>query len=190
MASAQDYADWIVRNADKRGTPEFETVAKAYASAKAQAQTAADDKKFAFDPERDMSTGDRFLAGMGKAFTDVARGAGQLVGAVSRKDVEETRKLDAPLMATTAGRVGDIAGNVALLAPTALIPGANTITGGAVIGAASGLLQPSTSTGETLTNVGLGGVAGSADSSCCFACCAPAVSGRDPASCFDSSGRS
>lgn len=162
MATAQEYADWIVKNASKRGTPEFETVAKAYASARAQAQTAADDKKFALDPERDMSTGDRFLAGMGKAFTDVARGAGQLVGAVSRKDVEAARKTDAPLMATTAGRVGDIAGNVALLAPTALIPGANTITGGAVIGAATGLLQPSTSTQETLTNVGFGGVAGAA----------------------------
>lgn len=34
MASAEEYADWIVRNADKRGTPDFETVAQAYAMAK------------------------------------------------------------------------------------------------------------------------------------------------------------
>lgn len=30
MASAEEYANWIVNNADKKGTPEFETVAKAY----------------------------------------------------------------------------------------------------------------------------------------------------------------
>lgn len=35
MASAQDYATWIVKNADKKGTPEFETVAKAYKAARA-----------------------------------------------------------------------------------------------------------------------------------------------------------
>lgn len=30
MATAEQYADWIVKNQDKRGTPEFETVAEAY----------------------------------------------------------------------------------------------------------------------------------------------------------------
>lgn len=30
MAAAEDYAGWIVANADKRGTPEFNTVAQAY----------------------------------------------------------------------------------------------------------------------------------------------------------------
>lgn len=160
MATAQEYADWIVKNADKRGTPEFETVAKAYSLAKTQTQTAKDDQRFAFDPERDMSTGERFLAGVGKAFTDLGRGAGQLVGMVSRQDVEEARKIDAPLMNTTAGTVGNLVGNVAMLAPTAMIPGANTVTGAGVIGATAGLLAPSTSTRETLTNVGLGAAGG------------------------------
>lgn len=36
MASAEDYAKWIVNNADKKGTPEFETVAKAYQLARSQ----------------------------------------------------------------------------------------------------------------------------------------------------------
>ena len=36
MASAEKYAAWIVANADKRGTPEFNTVAKAYQEAKAR----------------------------------------------------------------------------------------------------------------------------------------------------------
>ena len=34
MASADEYAQWIVDNADKKGTPEFNTVAAAYADAK------------------------------------------------------------------------------------------------------------------------------------------------------------
>jgi hypothetical protein len=36
MATAKDYADWIVKNPDKKGTPEFDTVAKAYQAAKSQ----------------------------------------------------------------------------------------------------------------------------------------------------------
>jgi hypothetical protein len=36
MASAQEYAQWIVQNQDKQGTPEFDTVAKAYQLAKQQ----------------------------------------------------------------------------------------------------------------------------------------------------------
>jgi hypothetical protein len=35
MATADEYAAWIVKNADKKGTPEFDTVAKAYQEAKA-----------------------------------------------------------------------------------------------------------------------------------------------------------
>jgi hypothetical protein len=35
MAKAEDYANWIVANQDKQGTPDFETVAKAYQEAKA-----------------------------------------------------------------------------------------------------------------------------------------------------------
>ena len=34
MASAEEYAKWIVDNQDKQGTPDFETVAKAYQTAK------------------------------------------------------------------------------------------------------------------------------------------------------------
>mgnify|MGYP001599849649 CR=1 FL=1 len=40
MATADQYAAWIVKNADKKGTPAFETVAKAYQLAKAEATPA------------------------------------------------------------------------------------------------------------------------------------------------------
>lgn len=125
-----------------------------------KAQQEADRKLY--DPTRGMSTFERVAAGAGKALTDLGRGAGQLVGLMSRDDIAEARKLDRALMDTTAGKVGNVAGNIAALAPLALVPGANTIAGGAAIGAGAGLLQPSTSTQETVMNVGLGGVAGGA----------------------------
>lgn len=122
------------------------------------AQREADRKTY--DPTNGMSGTEKFLAGVGKAAMDVARGAGQMVGLVDRADVAESRQRDAALMNTGAGAAGNFAGNVAVLAPTALIPGANTVTGAGVIGAVAGLLQPSTSTTETIANIGLGGVGG------------------------------
>lgn len=115
-----------------------------------------------YDPTKGMSGTDKFLAGVGKAMTDVGRGVGQMVGLVDRDDVRESRARDAALMNTGAGAAGNFAGNVAMLAPTAMIPGANTVAGAGVIGAAAGLAQPSTSTKETLTNLALGGAGGAA----------------------------
>lgn len=40
MATAEEYATWIVQNRAKQGTPEFETVAQAYQIAKSQQNTA------------------------------------------------------------------------------------------------------------------------------------------------------
>lgn len=40
MATADEYASWIVKNAAKRGTPEFDTVAKAYELAKGEVNVA------------------------------------------------------------------------------------------------------------------------------------------------------
>lgn len=108
----------------------------------------------------DIGTAQRFVAGYGKAGADLARGAGQWLGLVDRADVAERRRLDAPLMATTAGKVGDVLGNVVPMAATAMLPGANSLLIGGGVGAATGALQPSTSTGETLTNVGLGAAGG------------------------------
>lgn len=119
----------------------------------------ADMKRLA-DPTTGMSTFDKVAAGAGKAVHDLGMGAGQLVGLVSRDDVKEQRKLDKSLMETTAGKVGNFAGNAAITVPTMMIPGANTVTGAGLVGAATGLLQPSASTAETAANVGLGGAAG------------------------------
>ena len=114
------------------------------------------------DPAMNMSALGRFGAGYGKAGVDLARGAGQLVGAVSRQDVQDARDRDASLMRTGAGRVGNLAGSVADLLPAAFLPGANTLAGAAAYGAAAGLLQPSTSAGEAASNVGWGAAGGPA----------------------------
>jgi hypothetical protein len=100
------------------------------------------------------------FSGTGKAFVDLARGAGQYLGVTSRQDVQDSRERDAPLMATGAGKVGNFVGNVAATLPALAIPGANTVVGAGAIGAATGALQPSTSTGETIRNTALGGALG------------------------------
>ncbi|MDE2105944.1 MAG: hypothetical protein KGL39_52465, partial [Patescibacteria group bacterium] len=112
------------------------------------------------DPTKDQSGLDNFIAGIGKSFADTGRGLGQMVGAVSRKDVAESRKLDDALMNTTGGKIGNFTGEVATTLPLAFVPGANTVKGATLIGSLSGLARPSESTGETLVNTGLGGLAG------------------------------
>lgn len=138
---------------------------------------------------QDMSGVDQFAAGVGKAIVDTGRGAGQLVGLVSRDDVAESRKLDAPLMDTGAGFAGDLTGNVAMtLLPGGALKGAavaaraagaptaagalstaggallapRTIKGAAAVGAGMGAIQPSTSAEETAQNVALGSGASAA----------------------------
>lgn len=119
-----------------------------------------------YDPTEGMSGFDKFAAGLGKAMVDVGRGVRQYlpesVGGLSGDDIAEARQLDAPLMKTGAGMAGNIVGNVAMAAPTALIPGAASIPGAAAIGAAYGALQPGVDAGERLTNTAIGGVAGAA----------------------------
>jgi hypothetical protein len=105
------------------------------------------------------STLDNLRAGAGKALTDIARGAGQLAGAVSYQDVADSRRMDKPLMATTAGKVGDIAGNVIATAPAAILAGP-TLAGGLAAGAVTGAMQPGTSLREKLLNTGIGAAAG------------------------------
>lgn len=96
-----------------------------------------------YSPTAGMSTTDKLLAGAGKAFTDISRGAAQIAGfGPSRADTDETKRLDAPLMDTKAGVVGNIGGNIAAAIPAAFIPGANTAVGASLVGAGLGALQP------------------------------------------------
>lgn len=117
-----------------------------------------------YDPTIGMSTFERAVAGYGSAVPRIIRGVRQYlpeaIGGMSPEQVAEANKLDEPLMNTTAGNVGNIAGNVMALAPTVAIPGAATMRGAAVIGAAQGLLTPEEKVADRLKNAGIGAAAG------------------------------
>lgn len=118
-----------------------------------------------YDPTADMSTGQRLLAGVGKGMTDLGYGAGQLLGLVPQEAIAEKARIDAPLAATTAGKVGEVGGKIAAAIPAAFIPGAASIGGGAAIGAGLGALEP-VAEGNVLAgkaeNAGVGALFGAA----------------------------
>jgi len=105
------------------------------------------------------STADQ-LAGIGSAFHDVGQGIGQKIGLTSSQDVHNSRATDRELMQDPNGRMGNIAGNAAIMAPAAMIPGMQGIAGATLGGAALGSMQPSESLGEQAANSGVGAAAG------------------------------
>jgi len=127
-----------------------------------------------YGPTSNMSTTDKVLAGAGKAFSDTNRGMGQLlrkvmpdkaadfIGLPTQADIDESKRLDAPLMKTTAGKVGNVGGSVAIALPTVFIPGVNTVTGSAAVGAGMGFTQPVASGESRLKNTVVGGALGAA----------------------------
>lgn len=110
------------------------------------------------DPTADMSGVQTALAGAGKVFMDVGRGAAQLVGkGPTDAEVSENRQLEAPLMATPSGVGGNIGASVAMALPTAAIPGANTATGAGLVGGVMGLFQPTGAGESRAANAAIGG---------------------------------
>lgn len=112
------------------------------------AKYAAQEKKP--DPTEGMSWGENALAGAGKAFVDVGRGVGQMLGLVDQSSVDDAKRLDAALL-DTGIMGGGLAGNIGANMLTALIPGGNTVKGAALVGAGLSALQP-TATGESRIN--------------------------------------
>ncbi len=72
MASADDYANWIVANEAKKGTPEFDTVAQAYQEAKTQ--EAVKQEPVASKPKETS-----FLRSVGQGLIDPFVGSAQLI---------------------------------------------------------------------------------------------------------------
>lgn len=119
------------------------------------------------DPNSNSPVGSEIAAGFenlrsgaGKFFADLGRGLGQKLGLVSYQDVKDSRALDAPLMATPTGKIGNLGAGIVATIPAMAIPGANTITGAGLIGAATGALQPAASTREAITNPLIGAAIG------------------------------
>lgn len=149
-------------NADRAGDSEAAMALAGEIRRMRLAAPAAQSAPAKIDPTEGMSGFSKFAAGAGKAIYDVGRGVGQLAGVVSEQDVADARKRDEALMNTGAGMAGNIVGNVGMYAPLALVPGANTVAGGALVGAASGALQPTAEGESRLANAAIGGVTGAA----------------------------
>lgn len=159
MATAEEYARWLVSNQDKKGTPEFDTVAKAYQQIRGSVgkDYKAMSTPVPVDPTADMGQLERFNAGMGKAFVDAGRAGAQLLGmGPNAEQVRNQRELDKPLLNTGAGLAGNITGAVGLTAPLAFVPGANTIPGAGAIGATMAALAPTETAGERIGNMATG----------------------------------
>ncbi|MDO8703311.1 MAG: hypothetical protein Q7J84_00045 [Sulfuricaulis sp.] len=113
--------------------------------------------KIGLDPTEGMSGMQKFNAGVGKAFVDIGRGAAQMVGqGPDAAQTQENRALDRPLMNTGAGMSGNVAGNISMLAPLAVVPGGATVAGAGTMGALAGALQPTEGVQERLGNMGTG----------------------------------
>lgn len=151
------------------------------------------------NPTDGMSTGDRIAAGFGRSIAELGRGLKQTatnagigiasamagspefrvalrqktdpIQARKQSEIDEARRLDAPLMGTTAGQVGNVAGILAqILGPGLALRGTaagaaflpTTIRGNALQGAALGGVQATSSSESQTLNALAGGAAGGA----------------------------
>lgn len=157
---------------------EFEFRRRAEAEQGGKRRSPVEMKAEGADATEGMSGWDKFVAGYGKAGSDLVRGAGNLgrdvlealpgaggeqtlssqitgklnkgwgarfadfMGLPTGAEMAESKMRDAPLVDSGAGMAGNIVGNVAAAAPTAFLPGANTVLGAALYGGGFGAVQP------------------------------------------------
>lgn len=129
--TAPDGSSWDVTAPDNA----TEEAITRYAKAMWKSKAAQPPKQ---NPTDEMSFGEKALAGAGKAFSDIGLGARQMVGLASQAEVDEDKRLSAPLMETGGGLTGNIGANLL----TALLPGGSTVKGSAILGAGLAGLQP------------------------------------------------
>lgn len=117
----------------------------------------AEDRAMA-DPTASSSFAQNAIEGAGKAFSDAGRGVAQIFGAKNQAAIDDSKKLDAPLMDTGGGLTGNIGANIAMTA----LPGAaaTTIPRAAAMGGLLGGIQPVASDESRLQNIGVGAAGG------------------------------
>lgn len=135
----------------QRAKPMAQKVSEAQANAREQ-----------YNPTKGMSAGQLLAAGGGKAVSDLGTAVKQALGMVSRKEVDQARELDKPLMNTTAGKSGYVLGTGALAVPVMMSPGANTLTGATLYGAGLGAATPVGEEDSVLKNSMFGALGGAA----------------------------
>lgn len=130
MASAEEYANWIVNNAAKRGTPEFDTVAQAYQLARGQTQQQV--------PNTLADVGKSALTGATQGFSAIPGMFGDLASFANPPEAPAT---------TTLGKIRQA------IAPSNFLPTTNTIAS-TVAAPFGGLHQPETTMGEYARTIG------------------------------------
>lgn len=106
------------------------------------------------------STVGRLAEGFGQGLSTLGRGLKQRLGMMSEEEVAQTRQTDEPLLKTTAGLVGSIAGQTAPAIAASFVPGGATLAGAAVTGAGSGALQPTVAGEDVGSNIAKGAAFG------------------------------
>jgi hypothetical protein len=127
-----------------------------------QAMQRARQPELRANPTDDMGTVERLAAATGRGMVSAARGVGNLLGLVSDADMAEAKRLDAALLNTTAGKVGNVIGLGAAALPTAFIPGANSMMGATLIGAGVGGATTEGDALERLQGAAFGAAGGAA----------------------------
>lgn len=162
MATSEQYAAWIVKNKNLKGTPEFEKVAKAYELSKQSQPSVAEAQPNIQNSEGERLTNlppvNKFLMGAGNAVINPVLGLGQLTGLVPDQYIQERQARFAPLeKESTAYGAGKLGGEIAL---GAMIPGGATLRGATLGQAALGAAQPAQNLEERGINAAIGGAGG------------------------------
>jgi hypothetical protein len=145
MASADDYAKWIVDNQKLQGTPEFNTVAQAYKEATAQESAPAQPQKSGIPAYQSA------IVGAGKGITEPALAVGQYMGGAPAEFSNEVLRRMKPYqeanpMTFGAGQIGGgVLSGGALMKGAGMLPSfakANPYIQGSAIGGMMGVLTP------------------------------------------------
>lgn len=169
MANAEKYANWIVNNADKKGTPEFETVKQAYQAAKIDYQKLETQKQKNDKLRQELkgqSWAERNIRGAATAPSNLIEGVKQgaydisnpqqyinpKTGEISVIPYEgyqalprkqyDTSQIQRNRVIAGESPIGAIAGNIATAVPLAFIPGVNRTAGSMLAGGTLSALQP------------------------------------------------
>ncbi len=147
MASAQQYAEWILANQDKKGTPDFETVAVAYRQLRGIAEPELPEPDF-LDQIEEFGKGiPRGIIGLAE---QAALGGASILTEEAEEGVRESildtagsaREYFAPDRGsedTVGGKFGEAVGSFAGLGLASLVPGIGMpLAGGLAVGAGAG----------------------------------------------------
>jgi hypothetical protein len=115
-----------------------------------------------YAPTVGMGPLERAAAGAGSAVQGAWNGIKDIVGGVSQSDLDEKARLDAPLMDTTAGKIGGALGMAGLAAPAIIAAPVlgSTYAGAAGLGAVMGAVTTPGSLEERAKAAGVGAAGG------------------------------